>query len=98
MTSYLMRLYIAYALRSIPVDVRIKFGDSRSNRSGYIRAAHFVMDERTTPADGSDVIRRFVLKMAIKSTMIVMNSRTRKNIGVPAMIVSFIYHRAVCVS
>ena len=29
----------------------MKFGDSRSNRCRYIRAAHFVMDERrTTPA------------------------------------------------
>ena len=36
------------------MDARIKFGDSRSNRSRDIRVTHFVMDddERTTPADG----------------------------------------------
>ena len=27
------------------MDVPVKFGDSRSNRSRDIRAAHFVMDE-----------------------------------------------------
>ena len=32
-------------------DVRVKFGDSRSNRSQDIRLPHFVTDvERTTPA------------------------------------------------
>ena len=33
-------------------DVRVKFSDSRSNRSRDIRTAHFVIDER----------RRFALK------------------------------------
>ena len=35
------------------MDVRIKFGDSRSNRARGIRAAHFVMDnERRTNEAG----------------------------------------------
>ena len=35
----------------VGVDVRVKLGDSTSNRSRDIRAAHFVTNERT-PADG----------------------------------------------
>ena len=44
------------ALEHIGVDVPVKFGDSRSNRSWDIRVALFVMDDewriKTTPADG----------------------------------------------
>ena len=39
MTSYSVRLYVG-------VDVRVKLGDSKSNRSRDIQAAQFVMDER----------------------------------------------------
>ena len=36
-------------MQTVGVDARVKFGDSRSNRSWDMRAAHFVMnDERTT--------------------------------------------------
>ena len=44
-------------VHQIGMDVRAKFGDSRSNRSWDIRAAaHFVMDERWTTADaGRDI-------------------------------------------
>ena len=49
------------------MDVDVKFGDSGSNHSRYIRAAHFVMDDDVTTADaGHDIgakakkaIRRF---------------------------------------
>ena len=34
-------------------QVRMKFGDSRSNRSGDIRATHFVMDERKTTTNAN---------------------------------------------
>ena len=33
------------AVEYVGTDVRVKFGDSRSNRSQDIRAAHFVMDD-----------------------------------------------------
>ena len=37
------------AVELVGVDVRVKFGDSRSNRYRYIRAAHFVIDDEQTP-------------------------------------------------
>ena len=40
------------AIEYVGLDVPVKFGDSRSNHSRYIRAAHFVIDERRTKADG----------------------------------------------
>ena len=41
------------AVEFVGVDVRVTFGDSRSNGSPDIRLPHFVTDERlrTTPAD-----------------------------------------------
>ena len=38
------------------MDVRVKFSDSRSNRSYVIKAAHFVMDddERMTTEKGHE--------------------------------------------
>ena len=60
------------------VDVRVKFGDSRSNGSRVVRAAHFVMDddERTTTDGGRDNRRRrksdlaFRLKITTQSTQL----------------------------
>ena len=42
------------AVELVGLDVRVQFGDSRSNRSRDIRPAHFVMDDerRRTTADG----------------------------------------------
>ena len=44
-------------LRQFVPDKGVKFGDSRSNRSRDIRAAHFCDGRRTAPADGP---RRFL--------------------------------------
>ena len=47
-------------VEQVGVDVRVKFGDFRSNRSRDIRAAHFVVDahndERTTTTPATQVI------------------------------------------
>ena len=45
----------------VDVDVRAKFGDSRSNRSRDIRVAHFLMDddERTTVTLAKNAQPRF---------------------------------------
>ena len=40
------------------MDVRVKLGDSRSNGSQRIQAAHFVVDKRTKPADAGHRIRQ----------------------------------------
>ena len=42
------------AMKYISLDVRIKFGDSRSNRSRDIRAVHFVMDDNDADADADE--------------------------------------------
>ena len=54
------------AVEYVIMDVRLKLGDSRSNRSRDIRAAHFVMDDerrRRWPTDpvviGQNAIHRF---------------------------------------
>ena len=39
------------AVQYVSVDVCVKYGDSRSNRSRDIRLPHFVTDKRTTNDD-----------------------------------------------
>ena len=49
------------------MGVIVIFGDSRSNRSGDIRVAQFVMDKRrTTPADGPSPSHGILPKNAIR--------------------------------
>ena len=44
----------------VDMDVLVKFGDSRSSFSRYIREAHFMMDDerRTTPAIAGNHVRQ----------------------------------------
>ena len=50
------------------MDDRIKFGDSGSNRSRDIRAAHFIMDERrrrTTAGAGHHIRQNAIRRQPI---------------------------------
>ena len=47
----------SFAVARVGVDVPVKFGDCRSNRSRYIRTTHFVMDERRRPTPLRKLLR-----------------------------------------
>ena len=57
------------------MDVRVKFGDSRSNHFRDIRATHFVMDERQQ-TDPDVVTRRTPYGVLPNKTIICTGRRT----------------------